>query len=135
MSPLTRRAPLIGLSILVLVGCSSKADVPPPAPGAQGRAASPGSVITRPDPGPNLSRPDPGPATAPGADVGQALDKARPEIAELEKRATQIRPSATEQLWKDIPWMTSVVEAQKVAQAEKRPVLMWVSDDDPLDRC
>lgn len=131
-----RHASLLGLSFLVVVGCSSKADVPPPTPGApQGHAAEPGTGITRADPGPNLARPDPGPATAPGAEVGQALDKARPETAELEKRATQIRPNAQEQLWKEIPWMTSVVEAQKVAQTEKRPVLMWISDDDPLDRC
>ncbi len=130
-----RHASLLGLSLLLLAGCSSKSDVPPPAPGAQGHAPAPGNAVSRPDPGPNLTRPDPGPATAPAAEVGQALDKARPELAELERRAKEIRPSAAEQLWKEIPWMTSVVEAQKVAQAEKRPVLMWISDDDPLDRC
>lgn len=131
-----RHALMLGLSIVVVAaGCSSRSDAPAPTPGAQGQAPKPGTVISRPDPGPALTRPDPGPATAPGSDVAQALDKARPDLAELERRATQIRPTAAEQRWKDIPWMTSVVEAQKVAQAEKRPVLMWISDDDPLDRC
>lgn len=46
-----------------------------------------------------------------------------------------IRPTAEEMRWKQIPWITSLAEAQKVAARERRPLFIWTDDDDPLDRC
>ncbi|HEV3116731.1 MAG TPA: hypothetical protein VGY58_06735 [Gemmataceae bacterium] len=37
--------------------------------------------------------------------------------------------------WLDIPWMLDLNEAIRIAGAERRPVLIWVSGDDPLERC
>jgi hypothetical protein len=37
--------------------------------------------------------------------------------------------------WQRIPWLTDLPEAIRQARAENRPILLWVSGDDPLDRC
>jgi hypothetical protein len=37
--------------------------------------------------------------------------------------------------WQRIPWLTDLLEAFRQAKAENRPVLLWATDDDPLDRC
>jgi hypothetical protein len=37
--------------------------------------------------------------------------------------------------WQRIPWLTDLPEAFRQAKAEDRPVLLWATDDDPLDRC
>jgi len=37
--------------------------------------------------------------------------------------------------WQQIPWLTDLPEAVRQAKAENRPLLFWLSDDDPLDRC
>jgi hypothetical protein len=37
--------------------------------------------------------------------------------------------------WLTIPWLLDLSEAVRVAKAENRPVLIWVSGDDPLERC
>lgn len=129
-----RHAFSLGLSILVAASCSSNNDAPPLKPAAQGLATTPPTVVTRPD-APVVSRPDPGSASAPTGAATDLLGRARPAADELERKAALIRPTAAEKRWTEIPWMSSVVEAQKVAQAEKRPLLVWISDDDPLDRC
>jgi hypothetical protein len=46
-----------------------------------------------------------------------------------------IVPVESEMRWKGIPWMTRLDEAMKVGKAEKRPVFIWVVDNEPLDRC
>jgi hypothetical protein len=55
--------------------------------------------------------------------------------AELETRADAIRPTAAETRWQQIPWLRSVIEGQQAALAEKRPIMYWHVDDDPLERC
>ncbi|HUF62427.1 MAG TPA: hypothetical protein VMN36_10165 [Verrucomicrobiales bacterium] len=50
-------------------------------------------------------------------------------------RAEALRPSADLLKWQRIPWMTDLAEALKVAKEEGRPVLLWGSDDEPLERC
>ena len=55
--------------------------------------------------------------------------------ADVSQRAALIRPTAEEMRWKQIPWITSLAEAQKVAARERRPLFIWTDDDDPLDRC
>jgi hypothetical protein len=37
--------------------------------------------------------------------------------------------------YRQIPWLVDLNEAVHVARAEKRPLLLWTSGDDPLDRC
>ncbi len=37
--------------------------------------------------------------------------------------------------WLDIPWFLDLQEGIRLAQKERRPVLIWVSGDDPLERC
>jgi len=37
--------------------------------------------------------------------------------------------------YRQIPWLVDLNEAVRVAQDEKRPLLLWTSGDDPLDRC
>jgi len=37
--------------------------------------------------------------------------------------------------YRQIPWVVDLNEAVRAARAEKRPLLLWTSGDDPLDRC
>ncbi len=37
--------------------------------------------------------------------------------------------------WERIPWLVDLREAMRQANAENRPVLLWTTDDDPLERC
>ncbi len=46
-----------------------------------------------------------------------------------------IKPRADEVRWLQIPWMLDLNEAVKVSKAENRPLLIWVSGDEPLERC
>jgi hypothetical protein len=62
-----------------------------------------------------------------------------PDVASLPRTAAQLyadttlfpRPTA----WLAVPWLTDLNEGIRVAKAERRPVLIWVSGDDPLERC
>ena len=53
----------------------------------------------------------------------------------LAKRATAIKPAAEELRWQQIPWVTDLTEGQRLAKAEGRPIFLWVTGDDPLERC
>jgi hypothetical protein len=46
-----------------------------------------------------------------------------------------IKPSAKEVRWKKIPWVTDLAAAVETARQEKRPLLIWTTGDDPLERC
>jgi hypothetical protein len=47
---------------------------------------------------------------------------------------TTLFPQPTK--WRDaIPWMLDLEAGIRQARKEKRPVLIWVSGDDPLERC
>jgi hypothetical protein len=67
------------------------------------------------------------------------LPTADPTLAlrqsELAERAAAIKPVPQELRWQRIPWITDLAEAQRVAQAERRPIFLWVTGDDPLERC
>ncbi len=64
---------------------------------------------------------------------------AHPDVARLPKGAaslyadTTLFPQPTK--WLNAPWMVNLEEAVRTAKAERRPVLIWVSGDDPLERC
>ena len=53
----------------------------------------------------------------------------------LAKRAAAIKPVPEELRWQQIPWVTDLTEGQRLAQAERRPIFLWVTGDDPLERC
>ena len=55
--------------------------------------------------------------------------------AELTKLATAIKPSAAANRWQQIPWLTDVNEARKLATKEKRPLFLWTVFGEPLDEC
>jgi len=64
---------------------------------------------------------------------GQA--PARPTLEEMEKRAAILRPRPEEQKWLQIPWLVDVTEGVRLAKQEKRPIFLWATTDEPLDRC
>jgi hypothetical protein len=53
----------------------------------------------------------------------------------LAKRAAVIKPVAEELRWRQIPWVMDLTVGQRLAQAEGRPIFLWVTGDDPLERC
>ena len=59
----------------------------------------------------------------------------RPTTEELARRAVAIKPTAAELKWQRIPWVMDLTEGLKLAQTEKRPIFLWVTGDDPLERC
>jgi hypothetical protein len=54
---------------------------------------------------------------------------------DLEARASAIKPTPRELTWLGVPWVLNLAEAQKTARQEKRPIFLWVTGDDPLERC
>ncbi len=60
---------------------------------------------------------------------------AQPADRELARRAAAIKPVAEELRWQQIPWVMDLAEGQRLAQAERRPIFLWVTGDDPLERC
>lgn len=43
-----------------------------------------------------------------------------------------IAPRPAEELWKKIPWKTSLLEARQIAAREGKPVFVWSMDGHPL---
>jgi len=62
-----------------------------------------------------------------------------PDISLLPKAAAQLYAETTlfpqSTKWLDIPWGLDLTDGIRAAKAENRPVLIWVSGDDPLERC
>jgi hypothetical protein len=44
-----------------------------------------------------------------------------------------VRPG--ELRWQEIPWLVDLQDGLRLAKEEKRPLLLWVSGDDPLEKC
>jgi hypothetical protein len=53
----------------------------------------------------------------------------------LAQRAVVIKPAPRELRWQAIPWIVDLNEGWRTAQAERRPLFLWASGDDPLERC
>jgi hypothetical protein len=53
----------------------------------------------------------------------------------LGMRMDAIKPHVDEVRWLQIPWVLDLAEAAKASKAENRPLLIWASGDDPLERC
>jgi hypothetical protein len=73
-----------------------------------------------------------GQSVAPPRDVDHALARLS---AEARRVYDYVKPAPNEDGWRKIPWLTDVLEAIRIAEAEKRPILLFVSDGEPLDRC
>lgn len=43
-----------------------------------------------------------------------------------------IKPTAAEERWLEIPWMSNLWEARRRAAAEGKPILLWEMDGNPL---
>jgi hypothetical protein len=54
---------------------------------------------------------------------------------QLVERAGVVKPTAKELAWLTIPWVLDLKAAQTTAKAEGRPIFLWVTGDDPLERC
>jgi hypothetical protein len=69
--------------------------------------------------------------------VGAISGWADPNPADrlLAERAAAIRPVAEEMRWQQIPWLTDLAAGQRLARSEQRPIFLWVTGDDPLERC
>ena len=69
--------------------------------------------------------------------VGGTLFAAEPRPTDLAlmKRAAAIKPTSEELRWQKIPWVLDLSEGQRLAKAEGRPIFLWVTGDDPLERC
>jgi hypothetical protein len=74
-----------------------------------------------------------------GARADSRPGAAHPDIARLPKGAARLYADTTlfpqPTRWLEVPWVLSLEEAVRAAKAERRPVLIWVSGDDPLERC
>jgi hypothetical protein len=46
-----------------------------------------------------------------------------------------LKPSDRDIRWRRIPWMQDLDAAVKQAKKEKRPLFIWATDDEPLERC
>ena len=67
------------------------------------------------------------PSWAATADAGEADDVAR-RIEEIKQPESLLQ-------WQRIPWVTDLAEGQRLARHENRPIFLWASGDDPLERC
>jgi len=57
------------------------------------------------------------------------------EPAAVARKVEALKPRPEEAKWQRIPWLVDLQEGLRQAKAEKRPVLIWATDDDPLERC
>lgn len=51
---------------------------------------------------------------------------------QFDKLHALIKPSADEEKFMKIPWLTDLWEARKKAAADDRPILLWEMDGHPL---
>jgi hypothetical protein len=64
---------------------------------------------------------------------------AKEDVSRLPAGAAQLYLDTTlfpqETKYEEIPWLLDLEEGITLAKREKRPVLIWTSGDDPLERC
>ncbi len=76
-------------------------------------------------------------AVAAGTDVpanqSPGADRLPADAARLYGFVTTPHPG--ELKWQQIPWLTDLPAGIQQARAEKRPLVLFVSGDDPLEKC
>jgi hypothetical protein len=67
------------------------------------------------------------------------LGGVHPDVARLPQATARLYADTTlfprPTKWLTIPWLLDLNAGIRAAKAERRPVLIWVSGDDPLERC
>jgi hypothetical protein len=53
----------------------------------------------------------------------------------VERRARAIKSEASQRRWEQIPWLTDLAAGLELAREERRPIFLWATGDDPLERC
>jgi hypothetical protein len=68
-----------------------------------------------------------------GSLVGAASVSYGGELTEarFKELQQQLQPSPDE-LWRTVPWKTALLDAQRTAAAEKKPIFIWAMDGHPL---
>ena len=51
--------------------------------------------------------------------------------AKFHELHTRLRP-APEEPWRTIPWQISLLDAQRIAARERKPIFIWAMDGHPL---
>lgn len=51
--------------------------------------------------------------------------------ADFQRLHKELRP-ADDEVWRTIPWKTSVLDAQKEAGEQQKPIFIWAMDGHPL---
>jgi len=54
--------------------------------------------------------------------------------AEFEKLHRELQPPKDE-IWRTIPWKTSLLEASAAAARERKPIFVWAMHGHPLGSC
>jgi hypothetical protein len=54
------------------------------------------------------------------------------EAGELEKLHALILPAPAEERWLEVPWLTDVEEARRLALERDKPLFLWEMDGHPL---
>lgn len=67
------------------------------------------------------------------ADLKVAQSSLSPDAARM--HAAVKTPHENELKWQQIPWLVDLDNAARLAREEDRPLLMFVSGDDPLEKC
>jgi hypothetical protein len=67
--------------------------------------------------------------------VGAPKQERPVDASNVVGRVQAIKPTPEMLPWKGIPWAKDLPEGIKLMREEKRPMFMWASDDEPLDRC
>ncbi len=64
---------------------------------------------------------------------GSNVDRLPPDAARMYTIVKKPHPG--ELKWQQIPWLLDLEQGIRLAEEEKRPLLIFVSGDDPLEKC
>jgi len=68
-----------------------------------------------------------------GLSLGQTVSAAEPIRPEqFDKLRALIKPDASDDRWAQIPWLTDLWQARKLAAQQGKPILLWEMDGHPL---
>jgi hypothetical protein len=56
-------------------------------------------------------------------------------LAQQQAYVNAVKPTASELTWQKIPWELDLDKGYRDATRENRPLLLWTTGDDPLERC
>ena len=64
-----------------------------------------------------------------------AGEQAKVSPQAITSRLDLMRQSGALIKWQEVPWILDLKEGIRQSREEKRPIFLWVSGDDPLERC